>query len=82
MLYWHSMTTPIAVSLATSTAARMAGVDALALLAAIVVALSVVGTLSALLLLDRSVRRPYRLATFTSRSTPRPAETSDVRYAA
>jgi hypothetical protein len=76
------MTSPVAVSLATSTAARMAGVDALAMLAAVVVAVSVVGALSALLRLDRSVERPYRLATTASRSTPRPAETSDVRYAA
>ena len=75
------MTTPIAVSFATSTAARMAEVDALALLAAIVVAVSVVGALSALLFLVRSVQRPYGLAA-ASRSTPRLDETSDVRYAA
>jgi len=76
------MTTPIAVSLATSTAARMAGVDALALLAAIVVAVSVVGALSALLFLERSAQRPYRLASPSSGSAPRPAEIPDVRDAA
>jgi len=76
------MSMPIAVSLATSTAARMAGVDAFALLAAIVIAVSVVGGLSALILLDRSVQRPYRLVTFASRSTPRPSASPDVRYAA
>src|SRR5262245_20670805 len=37
----HPMTTSMAVSLATSTAARMAAIDALALLAAIAVAVSV-----------------------------------------
>ena len=76
------MTTPIAVSLATSIAARIAGVEAFALLAAIVVAVSVVGALSALLFLERSVERPYRLAITASHETVRPAATSDIRDAA
>ena len=76
------MTTPIAVSLAISIAARMAGVDALAMLAAIVVAVSVVCALSALLFLERSDERPYRLAIGASHETVRPAATFDVRDAA
>jgi hypothetical protein len=76
------MTTSMAVSLATSTAARMATVDTLALLAAIVVAVSVVGALVAPLLFARSLRRPYRLVTTSPSNTPRSAASHDVRYAA
>jgi len=75
------MNIPVAVSLATSTAARVAAVDALALLAAIVVAFSVVGLLVAWVVFDPSVPRPYRLAVAPSRSTSSP-ERQDVPYAA
>ena len=73
------MTTATAVPLLTSTAARMAGVDALALLAAIVVAVSVMGILVAWVLLDPSSARPYRLA---PRRGARPVVDEEARYAA
>jgi len=76
------MTTATAVPLLTSTAARMAGVDALALLAAIVVAVSVVGTLVTWVLLDSSSARPYRLAAASPRSAARPAADQENRDAA
>jgi len=75
------MMTPIAVSLATSTAARMAAVDALALLAAIVVAVSVVGLLGASALFP-SIARPYRLVTDAPPSTGRLTEEQDIQAAA
>jgi hypothetical protein len=76
------MTTAIAVPLATSIAARVAAVDALALLSAIVVAVSVVGILVASVLFDPSSPREYRLPTVSPRRRPRPAVDDDVRYAA
>jgi hypothetical protein len=76
------MTTPIAVSLATSTAARMAAVDTLALLAAIVVAVSVVGVLVASVLFDPSAPRPYRLATAHPRRVPPLSANQDIPHAA
>jgi hypothetical protein len=76
------MTTSMAVSLATSTAARMATVDVLTLLAAIVVALSVAGVLVAPLLFDRSLRQPYRFVPASPSHTPRSAAHRDVRDAA
>jgi len=76
------MIDPIAVSLATSTAGRIAAVDALALLAAVLVAVSVVGTLAGLLLADRAVGRPYRLGIAPLRTTRHPSANHDVRDAA
>ena len=76
------MTAPIAATLATSTAARMAAIDALALLAAIVVAVSVLGVLVASLLFDPSAPRPYRFPTALRRSAPLPSAAEDVRHAA
>ncbi len=76
------MTTQIAVSLATSTAARMDAVDALALLAAILVAVSVVGGLVASMLFDPSAPRPYRLSATAPRSAPRLSANQDVSQAA
>lgn len=76
------MTTQIAVSLATSTAARMAAVDALTLLAAVLVAVAVIGGLVASVLFDPSVPRPYRFAT-TARSSRTPLSANqDVSQAA
>jgi len=76
------MTTSMAMSLATSTAARMAAIDALALLAAIAVAVSVAGALVAPLLFERSTRRPYRLLTASPSNVSRSSANHDVRYAA
>jgi hypothetical protein len=76
------MITSMAVSLATSTAARVAAVDTLPLLAASVVAVSVVGAVVVPLLFDRSRRRPYRLFTASPSNTPRSAASRDARYAA
>lgn len=75
------MTTHIAVSLATSTAARMEAVDALALLAAILVAVAVVGGLVASVLFDPSAPRPYLLGSAARRSIPRLSK-QDVSQAA
>jgi hypothetical protein len=76
------MTTPIAAPLATSVAARMAAVDALALLAAIVVAVSVISGLVAWVLLDLTPPRSYRLATAQRPSVPRLSANQDVSQAA
>ena len=76
------MTTATAVPLAASIAARVATVDALALLAAIVVAVSVVGILVAWVLFDPSSPRPYRLAAASPCRRARPAVDREVRYAA
>lgn len=76
------MTTAIALPLATSSAARIAAVDALALLAAIVVAVSVVGILVASVLFDPTSPREYRLPAASPRRRPRPAVDDEVRYAA
>jgi len=77
------MTTAIAVPLAASTAARMAAVDALALLTAIVVAVSVVGILVASMLFDPSSPREYRLPVASPRRRrARPDADEEVRYAA
>jgi len=76
------MTPPVAASLAASTAVRVATVDALALLAATAVAISVVGVLAGLILSERSVVRPYRLATVPPQTTHRPSANPDVRDAA
>jgi hypothetical protein len=75
------MTTPIAAPLAVSLAARMAAVDALALLAAIVVAASVIGGLVAFVLLDLTAPRSYRLAT-ARRPSVRLSAHQDVSQAA
>ena len=74
--------TNIAVPLVTSAAAPMTAVDALALLAAIVVAVSVVGILVAWVLLDPSSARPYRLAAASPRRGARPVVDEEVPYAA
>jgi len=77
------MTTAIAVPLAAATAARMAAVDALALLTAIVVAVSVVGILVASMLFDPSSPREYRLPVASPRRRrARPDADEEVRYAA
>jgi len=76
------MTTAIAVPLAAATAARMAAVDALALLTAIVVAVSVVGILVASVLFDPSFPREYRLPAVSPRRRVRAAANEEVRYAA
>ena len=77
------MTTAIAVPLAAATAARMAAVDALALLTAIVVAVSVVGILVAWMLFDPSSPREYRLPVASPRRRrARPDADEEVRYAA
>ena len=76
------MTTAIAVPLADATAARMAAVDALALLTAIVVAVSVVGILVASVLFDPSSPRPYRFAAMSPRRGARPLVDEEVRDAA
>jgi len=76
------MTTAIVLPLAPSTAARLAAVDALALLAAIVLAVSVVGILVASVLSDRSSPRPYRFATESTRRGTRPVMDEKVRDAA
>ena len=77
------MTTAIAVPLAAATAARMAAVDALALLTAIVVAVSVVGILVASMLFDPSSPREYRLPVASPRRRrARSDADEEVRYAA
>ena len=76
------MTTSMAMSLATSTAARMAAIDALALLAAIAVAVSVAGALVAPLLFERSLPRPYRLFGASPSNVSRWTAHDDVRDAA
>jgi hypothetical protein len=76
------MTTAIAVPLATSIAAGVAAVDALALLTAIVVAVSVVGILVASVLFDPSFPREYRLPAASPRRRVRAAADEEVRYAA
>jgi len=76
------MTTPIVVSLATSTASRIAAVNALALLAAVLVAVSVVGILVAWVLFDPCIPRPYRLGIAPSRSTARLSANQDIPHAA
>ena len=75
------MTTAIAVPLATLTAARVAAVDAVALLTAIVVAVSVVGILVASVLFDPSFPREYRFPAASPRRRERP-DAEEVRYAA
>ena len=59
----------------------MAGVDALALLAAIVVAVSVAGILVAWVL-DPSSARSYRFAAASPRRRARPAAHEEIRDAA
>jgi hypothetical protein len=78
----NPMTTATAVPLAASIAARVAAVNALALLAAIVVAVSVVGILVSWFLFDPSCPRPYRLATASPRRGARPTAEQEIRYAA
>jgi len=76
------MTIPIAAPLAISVAARMAAVDALALLAAIVVAASVIGGVVALVLLDLTAPRSYRLGAAQRPSVLRPSANQNVSQAA
>ena len=76
------MTTAIVLPVATSTAARLAAVDALALLVAIVLAVSVVGILVASVLSDPSSPRPYRFVAASTRRGARPVVDEEVRDAA
>ena len=76
------MSIPIAASLVTSLAARMAAVDALAWLAAIITAVSVAGLLAASVLFERSARRPYHLAIAPRLSASRSSADVDVPHAA
>jgi putative effector of murein hydrolase len=76
------MTTLGATPLAISIAARMAAVDELALLAAMVVAASVIGAVVALVLLDVTVPTSYRLATAQRPSVLPLAASQDVSQAA
>jgi len=76
------MSIPIAESLVTSIAARTAAVDALALLAAIIAAVSVAVLLGASVLFERSARRPYCLLIAPRRSGPESSADLDVQHAA
>jgi len=60
----------------------MTAVDALSLLTAIVVAVSVVGILVASMLFDPTFPREYRLPAASPRRRVRAAATEEVRYAA
>jgi hypothetical protein len=76
------MTTHIAASLATSIAARMAAVDTLALFAAVVGAVAVIGSLVGSMLLDLTAPRPYLLTMARRGGVPRLPSNRDVSQAA